>query len=187
MKFLIVGLGNIGAQYANTRHNIGFMVLDTLAADAKTDFVTERYAYRAEVRVKGRKLVLIKPTTYMNLSGKAVRYWLQQENIPLENLLVVVDDLALDVGQLRLRKSGGDNGHNGLIDIILTLDTQNFNRLRFGIGMDFAKGFQSEYVLSRFTSLENEIVEPKIEQAVNLIKSFVTVGADQTMTLFNNK
>ena len=187
MKFLIVGLGNIGAEYANTRHNVGFMVLDQLAADAKTDFVTERYAYRAEVRVKGRTLVLIKPTTYMNLSGKAVRYWMQQENIPVENMLVVVDDLALDVGQLRLKKSGGDGGHNGLIDITLTLNTQNFNRLRFGIGADFAKGFQSEYVLSRFTSLENEIVEPKIKQATELIKNFVTMGADRTMTLFNNK
>ncbi|MCL2413948.1 MAG: aminoacyl-tRNA hydrolase [Bacteroidales bacterium] len=187
MKFLIVGLGNIGAEYANTRHNIGFMVLDQLAADAKTDFKTERYAYRAEVRVKGRTLVLIKPTTYMNLSGKAVRYWMQQENIPVENMLVVVDDLALDVGQLRLKKSGGDGGHNGLIDITLKLDTQNFNRLRFGIGADFAKGFQSEYVLSRFTSLENEIVEPKLKQATELIKSFVTMGADRTMTLFNNK
>jgi len=187
MKYLIVGLGNIGAEYANTRHNIGFMVLDQLAADAKTDFVTERYAYRAEVRVKGRTLVLIKPTTYMNLSGKAVRYWMQQENIPVENMLVIVDDLALDVGQLRLKKSGGDGGHNGLIDITLTLDTQDFNRLRFGIGSDFAKGFQSEYVLSRFTSLENEIVEPKLKQATEMIKSFVLVGADRTMTLFNNK
>ena len=187
MKFLIVGLGNIGAEYAKTRHNIGFMVLDQLAADAKTDFTTERYAYRAEVRVKGRKLILIKPTTYMNLSGKAVRYWMQQENIPVENMLVIVDDLALDVGQLRLKKSGGDGGHNGLIDITQTLNSQTFNRLRFGIGADFAKGFQSEYVLSRFTTMENEIIEPKIEQATKLIQSFVTIGADQTMTLFNNK
>jgi PTH1 family peptidyl-tRNA hydrolase len=187
VKFLIVGLGNIGSEYANTRHNIGFMVLDQLANDAKTDFVTERYAYRAEVRVKGRTLVLVKPTTYMNLSGKAVRYWMQQENIPIENLLVIVDDLALDVGQLRLKKSGGDGGHNGLIDITLTLNTPNFNRLRFGISADFAKGFQSEYVLSRFTSLENEIVEPKLKQAAEMVKSFVTMGADRTMTLFNNK
>jgi len=187
VKYLIVGLGNIGAEYANTRHNIGFMVLDQLAADAKTDFVTDRYAFRSEIRVKGRALVLIKPTTYMNLCGKAVRYWMQQENIPIENVLVVVDDLALDVGHLRLKKSGGDGGHNGLIDITLALNTQNFNRLRFGIGADFAKGFQSEYVLSRFTSLENEIVEPKLKQASEMIKSFVTIGADRTMTLYNNK
>ena len=187
MKYIIVGLGNIGREYADTRHNIGFMVLDQLAADAKTDFLTERYAYRAEMRVKGRTLVLIKPTTYVNLSGKAVRYWMQQENIPLENVLVIVDDLAIDVGQLRLKKSGGDGGHNGLIDIVLTLNTHDFNRLRFGIGADFAKGFQSEYVLSRFTSLEREVVEPKITQAAEMVKSFVTIGPDQTMTLFNNK
>ncbi len=187
MKYLIVGLGNIGAEYAETRHNIGFMVLDQLAVDAKTDFSTERYAYRAEIRVKGRTLVLVKPTTYMNLSGKAVRYWMQQENIPLENVLIIVDDLALDVGQLRLKKSGSDGGHNGLIDIILTLNTQSFNRLRFGIGADFAKGFQADYVLSRFTSSEREIVVPKILQAAEMVKSFVTVGADRTMTLYNNK
>jgi PTH1 family peptidyl-tRNA hydrolase len=123
----------------------------------------------------------------MNLSGKAVRYWMQQENVPLENVLVIVDDLALDTGQLRLKKSGSDGGHNGLIDIITTLNTQNFNRLRFGIGANFAKGFQADYVLSRFTSLECETIEPKITQAAEMVKSFVTVGADRTMTLFNNK
>ncbi len=187
MKYLIVGLGNIGSEYVGTRHNIGFMVLDHLAADAKTDFSTERYAGRAEIRIKGRTLILIKPTTFMNLSGKAVRYWMQQENIPVENMLVIVDDLALDVGQLRLKKSGSDGGHNGLIDIITTLNTQNFSRLRFGIGSDFAKGFQAEYVLSRFTSLEREIVDPKIEQAAEMVKSFVMMGPDRTMTLFNNK
>ena len=187
MKYLIVGLGNIGTEYAGTRHNIGFMVLDKLAADAKTDFVTGRYAYRAEIKDKGRTLILVKPTTYMNLSGKAVRYWMQQEDVPLENVLIVVDDLALDVGQLRLKKSGSDGGHNGLIDIITTLNTQNFSRLRFGIGANFAKGFQVEYVLSRFTSAEREIVEPKIAQAAEMVKSFTTIGADRTMTLFNNK
>jgi PTH1 family peptidyl-tRNA hydrolase len=187
VKYLIVGLGNIGAEYAGTRHNIGFMVLDQLAADAKADFSTDRYAYRAEIRVKGRTLVLIKPTTYMNLSGKAVRYWMQQENVPLEHVLIIVDDLALDVGQLRLKKSGSDGGHNGLIDIITTLNTQGFNRLRFGVGSNFAKGFQADYVLSRFTSQECEIVEPKIAQAAEMVKSLVTIGADRTMTLFNNK
>lgn len=173
MKYLIAGLGNIGDEYANTRHNIGFNVLNVLARLSGISFKTGRYADIARMRIKNKSLVLIKPSTYMNLSGKAVRYWLETEKIPLENLLVVVDDIALPPGQLRLRMKGGPGGHNGLISIIETLETDEFSRLRFGIGNDFAKGFQTEYVLGKWTKVEEDIIIPKLPEAVEMIKAFV--------------
>ncbi|MEG1571938.1 MAG: aminoacyl-tRNA hydrolase [Bacteroidales bacterium] len=187
MKYLIVGLGNIGAEYENTRHNIGFMVLDQLAKETEAKFEVDRYAFRAEVKYKGRTLILIKPTTFMNLSGKAVRYWMETEKIPIENCLVVVDDLALDVGVLRMKSSGSAGGHNGLTHIEEILKTKQYPRLRFGIGANFAKGFQIEYVLNKFSKQENEIVLPKIEMACEMIKSFSCVGVAMTMNAFNNK
>ena len=185
MKYLIAGLGNIGDEYVNTRHNIGFTVNDALARLSGVSFQSGRYADFARLRIKNKSLVLIKPNTYMNLSGKAVRYWLDAEKIPLENLLVLVDDIALAPGQLRLKLKGGDGGHNGLSSIIEILGTEDFARLRFGIGSDFAKGYQVEYVLSKWTKAEEEIIIPKIADAVEVVKSFVTEGAELTMTRFN--
>jgi PTH1 family peptidyl-tRNA hydrolase len=185
MKYLVAGLGNIGNEYASTRHNIGFIVLDALALDAGAVFGTGRYADTCAVRHKGRSLVLIKPSTYMNLSGKAVRYWLEKEKIARENLLVVVDDIALPVGQLRLKMKGGDGGHNGLSSLIEHLGTAEFARLRFGIGNDFAKGYQTDYVLGRWSSDEERILIPRIGKAVEMIRSFVTQGPEKTMTDYN--
>ena len=173
MKYLIAGLGNIGDEYANTRHNIGFSVVDALARLSGVSFQTGRYADVARLKIKNKTLVLIKPSTYMNLSGKAVRYWLETEKIPQENLLVVVDDIALPPGQLRLRMKGGAGGHNGLISLIETLETEAFARLRVGIGNDFAKGYQTEYVLGKWTKAEEEILIPKLSEAVEMIKTFV--------------
>lgn len=185
MKYLIAGLGNIGDEYASTRHNIGFTVTEAMARLSGVSFQSGRYADLARLRVKNRSLVLIKPNTYMNLSGKAVRYWLDYEKIPLENLLVIVDDIALAPGQLRLKPKGGDGGHNGLSSIIEVLGTEDFSRLRFGIGSDFAKGYQVEYVLGKWTKAEEEIIIPKIEDAIEMIKSFVTEGPELTMTRYN--
>lgn len=185
MKYLIAGLGNIGAEYANTRHNIGFAVTEALARLSGVSFQSGRYADIARVRVKNKSLLLVKPTTYMNLSGKAVRYWLETEKIPVENLLVIVDDIALAPGQLRLKLKGGDGGHNGLSSIIEILGTEEFSRLRFGIGNDFAKGYQVEYVLGKWTKAEEEIIIPKITDAVEMVKSFATDGAEITMTRYN--
>ncbi len=187
MKYLIAGLGNIGSEYVNTRHNIGFVVCDALARDLDTDFKVERLAARAEAKYKGRTLVLIKPTTYMNLSGKAIKYWLEKENIPLENLLVIVDDIALPTGALRMKKKGGDAGHNGLADIMLKLNTSEYNRLRIGIGDNFRRGFQVDYVLGQWTKDEEKIMLPRMEVAVDMVKAFATIGIDRTMTAFNNK
>lgn len=173
MKYLIAGLGNIGDEYADTRHNIGFSVVEVLARLSGVPFESGRYADIARLRIKNKSLILIKPTTYMNLSGKALRYWLNAEKVPLENLLVVVDDIALPTGTLRLRMKGGPGGHNGLIDIIDTLGTEEFARLRIGIGNDFAKGYQTEYVLGKWTKAEEEILIPKLSEAVEMIKSFV--------------
>jgi peptidyl-tRNA hydrolase, PTH1 family len=173
MKYLIAGLGNIGDEYANTRHNIGFTVVDALARLSGVSFQPGRYADIARLKIKNKSLVLIKPSTYMNLSGKAVRYWLEHEKIPLENLLVVVDDIALPLGQPRIRLKGGPGGHNGLISIIETLESEEFARLRVGIGNDFAKGFQTEYVLGKWTKAEEEILVPKITEAIEMIKAFV--------------
>jgi peptidyl-tRNA hydrolase, PTH1 family len=186
-KYLIAGLGNIGDQYANTRHNIGFIVLDALANEFKTELTIQRHAFMAEARLKGRKLILIKPTTYMNLSGKAVNYWLEKENIPLQNLLVVVDDIDLETGVLRLRPKGSGGSHNGMNHIIETLDTADFARLRIGIGNDFAKGFQVDYVLGKWTSTEEKIMLEKIPSAVEIIKSFVLSGTQFTMNTYNKR
>lgn len=187
MKYLIAGLGNIGQEYANTRHNIGFIVADALALDGKVAFKTDRLADVAKVKYKARTLVTIKPSTYMNLSGKAIKYWMEKEKIPLENLLVVTDDLALPTGTLRLRAKGGDGGHNGLIHIIETLSTSNFARLRIGIGDDFAKGYQVDYVLGKWTTNEEKIMIPQITTAIEIIKSFTTIGLSRTMNVYNKR
>ncbi|MCF0211071.1 MAG: aminoacyl-tRNA hydrolase [Bacteroidales bacterium] len=193
MKYLIIGLGNPDKEYDGTRHNIGFRVLDNYlekinaTTDNKVSFVSDRYAFKAETKLKGRQVILIKPTTYMNLSGKAVRYWLDKENVPLENMLIVVDDLALDLGAIRLRLKGSDGGHNGLKNIIELINTSTFNRLRFGIGSDFHKGQQVDFVLGKLSQEEEDIVAPQIEKTFDIIKNFVLVGMDKTMNMFNKK
>ena len=187
MKYLIAGLGNIGAEYARTRHNIGFKVLDRLAEESGATFVSARYGSVAELRHKGRMFVLLKPSTYMNLSGKAVAYWLRQEKIPQENLLVVVDDIALPFGTIRIRAKGSDGGHNGLKNIAELLGNGNYARLRFGIGGDFPKGFQIDYVLGEWTSEENEKLPEKLETAAAAVLSFGTAGLERTMNAFNHK
>jgi len=187
MKFLLAGLGNIGDEYANTRHNIGFVIADAIAGEAEATFKPDRYAAVTKIRYRGKILVVIKPSTYMNLSGKAVRYWMDKENIPVDRTLVITDDIALPQGTLRLRKKGGDGGHNGLESIILTLGTEAFPRLRVGIGNDFAKGYQSDYVLGKWTREEEELMIPKVKTAVEIVKSLVVRGIDQTMTDYNNK
>lgn len=187
MKYLIACLGNIGVEYDNTRHNIGFKVADYLNDDLKGSFTTGRLAQVSELRYKGRTLVVIKPTTYMNLSGKAVKYWLQQEKIPVENLLVVLDEIALPLGTLRMRKKGSDAGHNGLSNIIESLGTNVFPRLRFGIGNDFPYGKQIDYVLGKWKPSEIDIINPRLDVAASFIKSFVTQGVDITMNQMNNK
>ena len=187
MKYLIAGLGNIGLEYANTRHNIGFVVADALTRHLKGNFETERLASVARLKFKGRTLVVIKPTTYMNLSGKAIKYWLDKEKIPVKNLLVVLDDIALEPGVLRLKAKGGDAGHNGLTDTIEKLGTHEFPRLRLGIGNNFARGYQVDYVLGQWSSNEEKIMVPRVETAVEAIKSFVSIGIERTMNLFNNK
>ena len=187
MKYLIVGLGNIGDEYRNTRHNIGFMVLDALAKASNIVFSDKRYGAIANMSLKGRQLVLLKPSTYMNLSGNAVRYWMQQENIPLENVLIVVDDLALPIGTLRLKGKGSDAGPNGLKHIAATLGTQNYSRLRFGIGNNFPKGGQIDFVLGKFDDEDKKILPERIELAGEIIKSFCLAGLNITMNQYNNK
>jgi PTH1 family peptidyl-tRNA hydrolase len=187
MKYLIVGLGNIGYEYEGTRHNIGFTVLDAFAKASNTAFQDKRYGFVAEASVRGRKLILLKPSTYMNLSGNAVRYWMQQEKIPLENVLVIVDDLALPVGALRLKGQGSDGGHNGLKDIIASLGHNKFNRLRFGIGSNFARGRQVDFVLGKIEGDDMAIVDPKLDMCCDIIKSFATIGMDRTMNMYNGK
>jgi PTH1 family peptidyl-tRNA hydrolase len=187
MKFLIVGLGNIGSEYAHTRHNIGFDTLDAFAEASNVVFEDKRYGAIATAKVNGHQLILLKPSTYMNLSGNAVRYWMQQENIPLEQVLVIVDDLALPFGALRLKGKGSDAGHNGLKNIQELVGTQNYARLRFGIGNDFHPGGQVDYVLGKF-SLEQEVEKPKrIAIACDIIKSFCLAGLNITMNQYNNK
>ena len=184
---MIVGLGNIGSEYDGTRHNIGFTVLDAFAKASNTVFADKRYGFVAETSVRGRKLILLKPSTYMNLSGNAVRYWMQQEKIPLENVLVIVDDLALPVGALRLKGQGSDGGHNGLKHIASTLGTTNYARLRFGIGNDFGKGHQVDFVLGTFDSEEQKTVNAQAETVGEIIKSFCFAGLARTMNQFNKK
>ena len=187
MKFLIVGLGNIGDEYRDTRHNIGFNVVDALAKDAGVSFQDKRYGFIANMSIKGRQLVLLKPSTYMNLSGNAVRYWMQQEKIPLENVLIIVDDLALPFGALRLKPKGSDAGHNGLKHIAATLGTQEYARLRFGIGNDFPRGHQIDFVLGRFTDEDMKTMSERVSVAVDMIKSFCLAGMAITMNQFNKK
>jgi PTH1 family peptidyl-tRNA hydrolase len=187
MKYLIAGLGNIGAEYANTRHNIGFMMLDRLAAEGNIVFADKRYGYVAEYKHKGRIFVLLKPSTYMNLSGRAVNYWLQKEKIEPERLLVLVDDIALPFGTLRLKGKGGDGGHNGLRNIIDVLGTREYARLRFGVGGDFSQGRQIDYVLGEWTEEEQKALPDRIKITSDIVKSFGTIGLELTMTFFNNK
>lgn len=187
MKYLIAGLGNPGHEYENTRHNIGFKVLDALARASNIVFSDERYGWISEYKFKGRTFILLKPSTYMNLSGKAVKYWMQKENIAIENLLVVVDDLALPLGSLRLRAKGSDAGHNGLRNITEVLGSQDYARLRFGIGDNFSKGRQVDYVLGEWNKQEAPELPALIDTSVEIIKSFGTIGVAQTMTFFNKK
>lgn len=187
MKYLIVGLGNIGEEYRNTRHNIGFNIVDALAKASNATFEDKRYGAVANLSIKGRQLILLKPSTYMNLSGNAVRYWMQQEKIPLENLLVVVDDLALPFGALRLKPKGSDAGHNGLKHIAATIGTQGYARLRFGIGNEFSRGHQIDFVLGQFTEEDLKTMDERITTAVEIIKSFCLAGITITMNQFNKK
>ena len=194
MKYLIVGLGNPGEEYEQTRHNIGYMALDRFVKTINEEnpanscsFSIDRHAYVAQTKVKGRSLVLVTPTTFMNLSGTAAKYRLDQEKIPAENMLIIVDDLALDLGAIRLRMGGSDGGHNGLKDIIASLGHNKFNRLRFGIGNNFARGRQIDFVLGKIEGEDWNVVDEKLNTCCDIIKSFVTIGMDRTMNLFNRK
>lgn len=185
MKYLIAGLGNIGPEYELTRHNIGFLILDRIADNHKIDFKTERLADRAELKYKGRQLHFIKPNTYMNLSGKAIAYWLQELKIPKENLLVLVDDIALPFGTLRMRTKGSAAGHNGLKNIELVLNGQDYSRLRFGIGNTFSKGQQVDFVLSNFSKEEINELPALMDKAAEMVYSFCTIGPERTMNFHN--
>ena len=187
MKYLIVGLGNIGPEYHETRHNIGFMVVDAMARDAGVPFVDGRYGFTATVPVRGHRLVLLKPSTFMNLSGNAVRYWMQRENVPLERTLIVVDDIALPLGALRLKPRGSDGGHNGLRHIAATLGTQDYARLRVGIGGDFPRGGQIDYVLGHFSPEDRAALEPRLKVAAEMVRSYCLAGIDITMNQYNKR
>lgn len=187
MKFLLVGLGNPGEKYAETRHNIGFKVVEALVKELDGSFKIDKLADVAEVKYKGRHLICIKPSTYMNLSGKSVNYWLQQQKIQRENLVVITDDLALPFGKLRMKGKGSDGGHNGLKDIQATLNTVEYTRLRFGVGNEFNKGQQVDYVLGEWSALEKETLEDRISIAKEFLKSFATIGLQHTMSQWNNK
>ncbi|HSM48985.1 MAG TPA: aminoacyl-tRNA hydrolase [Draconibacterium sp.] len=187
MKYLIAGLGNIGAEYKNTRHNIGFQILDALTGASNISFNDKRYGFVAEYKFKARTFILLKPTTYMNLSGRAVAYWLQKENIELSNLLVLVDDLALPFGTIRVRAKGGAGGHNGLENINQVLGRNDYARLRFGIGDNFHKGFQVDYVLGEWSKEEEKELPAKIDTSIEIIQSFGTIGTERTMNFFNKK
>lgn len=186
-KFLIVGLGNIGDEYENTRHNIGFTILDAVAKENNFKFVVDKLASVATYKFKGKTLILIKPSTYMNLSGKAVNYWLQTEKIQKENLLVLTDDLALPFGSLRMKGKGSDGGHNGLKSIQETLASSEYARLRFGVGNEFSKGKQVDYVLGIWGAEEQKGLEPRIKLAIEMIQGFATIGLQRTMSAYNNK
>jgi PTH1 family peptidyl-tRNA hydrolase len=187
MKYLVAGLGNIGNEYAHTRHNIGFDVLDALAGASNISFKDKRYGFVSEMKYRARTYVLLKPSTYMNLSGNAIRYWLNKEKLTVENLLVVVDDIALPFGTLRMRAKGGDAGHNGLNHIQAILGTTNYARLRFGVGNDFYSGQQVDYVLSGWTEEQEKALPERIEMAGDIIKSFGVIGLQRTMNAYNNK
>lgn len=186
-KFLIVGLGNIGAEYHNTRHNIGFKILDFLVEKEGLTFTTDKLGDLTTYKFKGRTFILLKPSTYMNLSGKSVLYWLTKEKIPLENLLIITDDLNLSFGSIRLKTKGSDGGHNGLKDIQDKLQTTNYNRFRFGISDEFSTGRQVDYVLGDWNEEENKLLPERLEKAKELIKSFGTAGINNTMNSFNGK
>lgn len=186
-KFLIVGLGNIGDEYAGTRHNIGFMMIDAFAASKDVKWEDKRYGFVAKCRVKNAEIVLLKPSTFMNLSGNAVRYWLAQEKIPVENMLVLVDDLNLPFGTIRIRKQGSNGGHNGLGNIQSVLGTENYARVRFGIGNEYTRGTQINFVLGEWTDEEKQALPERLEIMKELIPSFCLQGIDRTMNLFNGK
>ncbi len=187
MKYLIVGLGNKGAEYENTRHNIGFKVADKMAETLEVPFQTTNFGWMADGKYKGRRVLVLKPDTYMNLSGNAVRYWMQKENIPLENILIITDDLALPFGTLRMKGKGSDAGHNGLKNINEVLQTQNYARLRFGISADFSEGRQVDYVLGTWNEEENAALPERIEKFSKAALSFVFAGINNTMSAFNGK
>lgn len=187
MKYLIVGLGNKGSEYENTRHNVGFKVVEKIAETIEAPFSTNRFGWLAEGKHKGRKVFLLKPDTYMNLSGTAIKFWMQKENIPLENLLVITDDLALPFGTLRMKMKGSDAGHNGLKNIQEQLQTQAYARLRFGISAEFSEGKQVDYVLGEWNSDENEKMPERLETFAKASLSFVFAGINNTMSAFNGK
>jgi PTH1 family peptidyl-tRNA hydrolase len=187
LKYLVVGLGNVGVKYLNTRHNIGFKVADALAERSATSFSEDRYGAISSIKHRGRTLIVLKPNTFMNLSGKAVNYWLQKEKIPLERLLLVTDDLALPYGKQRLRMKGSDGGHNGLKDTNAILGRQDYARLRIGIGDEFNQGGQIDYVLGDWSLAEEKTLTERIEIAVDTCLSFCSIGGPQTMATFNNK
>jgi peptidyl-tRNA hydrolase, PTH1 family len=187
VKYLIAGLGNIGPEYKNTRHNIGFQILDALAGASNISFSDKRYGFIAEYKYKARTFILLKPTTYMNLSGRAVAYWLQKEDIEISNLLVLVDDLALPFGTIRVRAKGGAGGHNGLENINQVLGRNDYARLRFGIGDNFHKGFQVDYVLGEWNREEQKELPAKIDTCIEIVNSFGTIGTERTMNFFNKK
>ena len=187
MKYLIVGLGNIGEEYKNTRHNIGFTVLDAFATSSNTSFTDKRYGAVCHLKYKGRIYVLLKPSTYMNLSGYAVDYWLKKEKIEIENMLVIVDDLALPTGTIRMRPKGSEGGHNGLAHINTVLGSNGYPRIRIGIGNSFNKGAQKDYVLSPWSASEKKLIDERVAIVVEMIKSFGTAGLELTMTAFNQK
>lgn len=187
MKYLVIGLGNPGMKYEETRHNIGFKVVDEFVKQREGSFETEKLADVARVKFKGRQIVVIKPTTFMNLSGKSVNYWMQQEKIPRENILVVTDDIALPFGKLRMKGKGSDGGHNGLKDIQAVLNTPQYARVRFGVGNDFYPGRQADYVLGNWTKNEALDLPERIDVTTEFIKGFVSVGLQLTMTNWNNK
>ena len=187
MKYLVFGLGNIGEEYHNTRHNIGFKVLDAFAEASNSSFKTDRLGDVASVKFKGRNFILIKPSTYMNLSGKTVKYWMDKEKVEIENILVITDDLAIPFGSIRMKGKGSDGGHNGLKSIIQTLGRIDFPRIRFGIGSNFNKGQQVDYVLGKWTLEEKRILKSRVEHSIEMIKAFGTIGIQRTMNSFNLK
>ncbi len=186
-KFLVVGLGNIGDEYTNTRHNIGFKIADYIASKHEAAFETVKFGAKAEISIKGRKIILLKPNTYMNLSGKAVQYWMQKENIAKENILVITDDLNLAFGTIRIKGKGTDGGHNGLKNIQLLLNTNDYPRFRFGISDEFKKGQQVDYVLGQWNESENEKLPERFEIAKKIVASFALAGLNETMNQFNGK
>jgi peptidyl-tRNA hydrolase, PTH1 family len=187
LKYLIVGLGNIGKEYEHTRHNIGFDILDQLAVSSKIGFEEKKLAFVADYKYRSRIFKLVKPSTYVNLSGKAINYWLQKEKIPVSNLLVLVDDISLPFGMLRLKPAGSDAGHNGLINIIETLGHKDFARLRFGTGDNFSQGQQIDYVLGKWSAEERLLLHERINKSIEIIQNFGTIGISMTMNKFNNK